>query len=340
MLECYLTSSKNSRLALEKYRRKYPGRRLPSHSHFFKIARRLRRFGTLDRSGSRIIHENEDMEIDVLALIESDPRLSVREVADNLNCSRSLVHKVLTKHKYKAFKVQPVQSLHPGDPQRRLNFCRWVLQRYEQDYNFLGNIIWTDESKFSNKHKFNRKNTHVWSQNQPHAVEQFDNQVRFSINVWCGVTKNRIYGPYFYDGILTGDRYLELLQNVIPEMLDNEPLSTRNRLIFQHDGAPPHRTQQVKNYLNTEFDTWIGNGGTIEWPARSPDLTPVDFSIWGLVKDKVYSSRMNNSNELKEKIRFEFQNISRETSENIQRNILKRIRLCIHKNGENFEQYL
>ena len=24
---------------------------------------------------------------------------------------------------------------------------------------------------------------------------------------------------------------------------------------------------------------WIGRGGTIAWPPRSPDLTPLDFSV-------------------------------------------------------------
>jgi len=32
---------------------------------------------------------------------------------------------------------------------------------------------------------------------------------------------------------------------------------------------------------------WIGRGGTIAWPPRSPDLTPLDISEWGYVKDFV-----------------------------------------------------
>ena len=30
----------------------------------------------------------------------------------------------------------------------------------------------------------------------------------------------------------------------------------------------------------------IGRGGTTVWPPRSPDLTTLDFSAWGYVKDK------------------------------------------------------
>jgi len=30
----------------------------------------------------------------------------------------------------------------------------------------------------------------------------------------------------------------------------------------------------------------IGRGGKIAWPLRSPDLTPLDFSVWEYVKDR------------------------------------------------------
>ena len=38
------------------------------------------------------------------------------------------------------------------------------------------------------------------------------------------------------------------------------------------------------------METYTGGegGGTISWPPRSPDLTPLDFSLWGYVNDKVY----------------------------------------------------
>jgi hypothetical protein len=32
---------------------------------------------------------------------------------------------------------------------------------------------------------------------------------------------------------------------------------------------------------------WMGRGGCIPWPPRSPNLTPMDFSFWGFVKDNV-----------------------------------------------------
>lgn len=49
-------------------------------------------------------------------------------------------------------------------------------------------------------------------------------------------------------------------------------------IVFQHDGAPPDYSKQVRNYLDLNYlCCWIGRSGPTEWPARSSDLTPLDF---------------------------------------------------------------
>ncbi|KAL5470928.1 hypothetical protein EMCRGX_G028987 [Ephydatia muelleri] len=59
---------------------------------------------------------------------------------------------------------------------------------------------------------------------------------------------------------------------------------------YQQDGAPAHYLGGVGDWLNETFGTkLIGRGGPLEWPARSPDLTPMDFWLWGYLKEKVYA---------------------------------------------------
>lgn len=54
---------------------------------------------------------------------------------------------------------------------------------------------------------------------------------------------------------------------------------------FQQDGAPAHYHHQVRQYLdNWMGNRWIGRRGPVAWPARSPDLTPLDFFSVGLRK--------------------------------------------------------
>ncbi|EFN60832.1 hypothetical protein EAG_00064, partial [Camponotus floridanus] len=56
-------------------------------------------------------------------------------------------------------------------------------------------------------------------------------------NVWCGLLDGCIVGPYFIEGNLTGEAYLNLLQNELPEMLENINLHTVQNMWIQQDGA-------------------------------------------------------------------------------------------------------
>ena len=66
-------------------------------------------------------------------------------------------------------------------------------------------------------------------------------------------------------------------------------------MYFQHDGAPPHYSRLVREYLNASFrNRWLGRGGPVAWPPRSPDLTPLDYYIWGHMKTLVYESKVDS----------------------------------------------
>jgi hypothetical protein len=40
---------------------------------------------------------------------------------------------------------------------------------------------------------------------------------------------------------------------------------------------------------------WIGHGGTIAWPPRSPDLAPPDFRVWVYINGKVFGPPLPSS---------------------------------------------
>ena len=67
---------------------------------------------------------------------------------------------------------------------------------------------------------------------------------------------------------------------------------------------PPDFAHQVRHWLDQEFpEAWIGRGGPVTWAARSPDLNPLDFSIWGYLKHKVYAQRIRDRGHLRARIR-------------------------------------
>jgi len=101
-----------------------------------------------------------------------------------------------------------------------------------------------------------------------------------------------LIGPVILEDRMTGQNYLDFLQNELPKQLENVPLATRIAMYFQYDGAPSHYTRHVMQHLNDTFpDRWIGCGSTINWPPRSPDLTPLYFCLWGLTNSEVYRKK-------------------------------------------------
>ena len=118
--------------------------------------------------------------------------------------------------------------------------------------------------------------------------------------VWCGITCNRVIGLFFFhETTITADVYLDLLtEYVAPQPIDSQPT-----IIFQQDGALPHWGLRVRQFLNKTFsDRWIGRDGPISWPPRSPDITPLDFFLWGYVKDIVYRIKVRDITDLKQRI--------------------------------------
>lgn len=135
----------------------------------------------------------------------------------------------------------------------------------------------------------NRHNCRYWSDTNPHWFRETHTQYPEKLNVWAGILGDHIVGPFFIDGNLNGATYLELLDTTvdptITELLENDENLFENQLIFQQDGAPPHYSLPVREYLNNRFPgRWIGRRGPMEWPARSPDLTPLDFFLWEHLK--------------------------------------------------------
>lgn len=333
IFECYIRNNKSAALALRNYRELYPNRRMPSKKVFSRIEMRLRRTGSLNPIQNRQRSIDEDRQLNILLYFEEHPENSMRQAEMHLGISRSTIHDCLKLNRYHPWKLTPVQLLQPNHIASRLEFCGEMLERH-LDNNIFNNILWSDESYFTTSGIFNRKNTHTWSQQNPHSYRQIKKQGRETVNVWCGILNNKIIGPYFFEGNMNGEKYLHLLENFLIPALDNIPLNVRRNIIFQHDGALYHNNVRVTGLLNQHFVEFIGNRGNIPWPACSPDLTPMDFFLWGALKNEVYKFEIDNVDQIKAKIR---EHIAYFNNSNIVSKAINKVQVrytaCIAENG-------
>ena len=82
----------------------------------------------------------------------------------------------------------------------------------------------------------------------------------------------------------------------------------------------------------------ISRGFPINWPPRSPDMTPLDYYFWGTAKNRVYDGgRPSSIDQLKVRIRKVISEISQEEICAAVQNILTRAEMVKDVNGAAFE---
>lgn len=330
----------NVNAAVAEYQRRYPNRRIPSSKTFSGTYRTLLETGTLP--SIRILsdrHRDAQEEENILQSVERSPRSSTRRLATRLNVSQSKVCRILHENGLYPFHVQKVHHSEPHDCANRVHFCKW-LNGNRQLYRV---IMFSDEATFTRDGINNMHNMHIWADENPHATVESHFQHRFSVNVWCGVVCDQLLGPFIFPGNLNGQMYGNFLLQELPQLLDDVPLETRRQMYIQHDGAPAHFHRVVTAHLNQQFPhRWIGRGGPINWPARSPDLTPLDYCIWGWMKDIVYQVRVQTRDELIQRIFDAATSIRNEHVKlrNATRAVHTRANLCLQMQGGNFEHLL
>ena len=117
---------------------------------------------------------------------------------------------------------------------------------------------------------------------------------------------------------------------VCPEMLKKG----LHNFWFQQDGATCHTADLTLRLLQKKFPgRVVSKRGDIEWPPRSPDLTPPDFFLWGFLKSKVYANKPKTINDLKSNIRSEMAAISAEMLARVMYNAEKRTHHAIRNGG-------
>jgi len=106
------------------------------------------------------------------------------------------------------------------------------------------------------------------------------------------------------------------------------------------DGAPPHFSCFVTDVLSERFpDAWIGRGGPIPWAPRSPDLSPLDFSLWEYTKNIVYAEKIRNIQHLQDRITAAIETVTRGMIQKTLQEIEFRLDISRAINGAHIEMY-
>lgn len=349
ILLLYAKNNYNASSTVRDYRQQYPERQCPARATIIRLHRKFRETSSVRRK-KRTVPANEEMDLNILLHYQENPRTSIRKVCQILRqrgfqnrSSFGKVRKELNKQSYKPYKMHITQPLSDEQKRKRVEFCQHMLQRINEDPQFLHKILWSDESSFSTSGVPNRQNHRFWATENPNFIKEVRVQGRQTLNVWCGILGDRIVGPYIFERTLTGEIYVNFLETYLTDFLDSLPLNQLQGLIFHQDGAPPHNTRGSRDFLNNNFGEWIGKFGNIRWPPSSFDLTPLDIFLWPYIKDKVYLADIQNREQMRELVELELNRLVENFPEfliNSINGLRNRFEKCIQVNGDRFEHLL
>jgi len=89
--------------------------------------------------------------------------------------------------------------------------------------------------------------------------------------------------------------------------------------------GPRHRARETVELLEVETPDFIPPN---LWPPNSPDLSPVDYKIWGLLQERVYKTSIKDVDELRCRIAEEWDKLDQHIIDKALADWQKRLSVC------------
>ena len=195
---------------------------------------------------------------------------------------------------------------------KRLEWC----QRRRHDS--WQNTIFTDECTF----QLFRNSLRIWVPADRDPVYPAPKHGP-KVNVWGGISARGLMVVKLFSENLDLILYQSILEECLFETADAlYPDGCR----LQHDNAPAHRSKRTKDFL---ADRLVD---VIDWPANSPDLSPIE-NLWSWLKHEVERKRPMNKAELEAGILDVWEGLATIDIENYFMHYDSRISQCIDNGG-------
>lgn len=315
------------------------------------LIRKIRDTGTVERTqGSgrpRSTRTDEAITaVEDLVLSQEDrpqTHRSTRQISREIGVSQTSVIRIIHEDlELKCLKKRRAQELTAANKLTRLTRSKQLLRRYSKsDVDF---IWFTDEKVFTIAAPSNAQNDRIYvpktkRKKEISAERLLRTRSTFSksLMVSVGVSKLGQTDLVFVEpGVkINGAYYRDFLLK--KELLPTIRQISGDMFIFQQDNAPAHRARDTVQFLKRETPAFISPD---LWPPNSPDLNPVDYKIWATMQQRVYKTKINDINELRERLSTAWNSIEQSVIDTAIEEWRKRLLACVRANGGHFEHQL
>ncbi|GFX11598.1 transposable element Tcb2 transposase [Trichonephila clavipes] len=222
---------------------------------------------------------------------------------------------------------RPVVCVPLNGRQRRNRLC-WAREHVSWTQQQWASVLFTDETRFTMESDSGR--LLIWREqrtryHQSNTVERHSYRGG-GILVWAGILLGGHTDLHvFHGGTVTGLRYRD---EILDPYVRPYAAAIGNDFILMNDNARPHRARIVEEYLE---DHGLER---MEWPARSPDLNPIEH-LWDYLGREVAALNPppRSLHELKQGLLCVWSSLPIPLSDNLINSMGNRCRQCIQVRG-------